>query len=501
MNYELRGDSHFSIVVIACMLPFILWGVCGIMPTFDDYTTLQSTWYIQISDPGYFFPDAVRRPWDFLFGCLLGYFPSLFPTLNHVCIILGHAASACLVYALCRKLSLGSLAANIATLFFFLSPATLGATLACDGLNQTYAQLWGLLALWTYRPISEFSNYSPPGREGFFAQQSGRAERGGGSIWLLCVVMAALSKENGLAWAVVPPILAYAFSLRTGREAMRHLAVAMIVVLAYFAVYFIIYCTGIVELEYSGEYAQATIADRLKDFLQLMAYTWLPADYMSIVYPPTRNWVVAAMTVAMAMPFLLMLACKWRLFKSRRLPVLVACFFILVSPHLVTLISIMHNYAALSMAALIIAVIVSHYSNSRMISLAFALYLAAAVFTDVHHFQAARQSGLTGKKMALQVLASSEKPVERAFCINIDDESEPRYSNFCVRPVDAFAWGLSVRHYSHYKWKTAIGETTLPAYDSKRIESLADSALAAGNEQVWVVGRDIRILKMKDFIR
>lgn len=57
--------NSISIIIMTCCLPFIIWGVSGIGPTFDDYTSLQSTWYIQISDPGYFFPDCIRRPWDF----------------------------------------------------------------------------------------------------------------------------------------------------------------------------------------------------------------------------------------------------------------------------------------------------------------------------------------------------------------------------------------------------------------------------------------------------
>ena len=150
----------------------------------------------------------------------------------------------------------------------------------------------------------------------------------------------------------------------------------------------------------------------------------------------------------------------------------------------------MHNYAALSMAAFIIAFVVSHINNKRLITATFILFLAAALFTDIHHYQAARQSGLLGRQLAMQAISHSERPLERVMCINIDDDTEPRYSNFCVRPVDAFAWGLSVRHYSHYTWKTAITETTLLQYNEQQVKALADSALQAGNEAVWVVGHD-----------
>ena len=92
--------------------------------------------------------------------------------------------------------------------------------------------------------------------------------------------------------------------------------------------------------------------------------------------------------------------------------------------------------------------------------------------------------------MALLAISKADHPLQRAFCINIDNSDEPRYSNFYVRPVDAFGWGLSVRHYSHYSWKTAISEVTLPEYNAQQVQALADSALQAGDEAVWVAGAD-----------
>ena len=495
---------HYSLPVIAICLPFILWAVCEIQPTFDDYTSLQSPWWVQIADPGYFFPDSVRRPFDALLGGIVGWQPRLFPTLNHVLIILGHTASTLLVYALCQRLLVGNaskhgkqtaLAINIATLFFFFSPATLGVTLACDGFNQTYAQLWGLLALWTYRPK--------------------------GSRWLLCVLLAVLSKENGLAWAVVPPLVAYAFSLTDRRQAIHDVCKGLLLALAYMLLFSTLALTGM--LEYAEEYSDATLMSHVKDFVQLMAYTWVPLDYVSAVYAPSRNMTIVIITALMALPFLFLLASRWRLLLTRRLLLLVACFFILVSPHLVTVVSIMHNYAALSIAAIIVATLLSstpplgptgrlrslseqelHRSTQRDACGAFrsknssapqllnyslfALFLAAALFTDAHHYLAARESGLLGKHLAMQAIEAADRPLQRAFVISIEDPEEPHYSSFCVRPADTFGWGLAVRHYTGYTWKTAITEAKFDHYDPALVQAVSDSALYAGNEAVWLVG-------------
>ena len=303
--------------------------------------------------------------------------------------------------------------------------------------------------------------------------------------------MAALSKESGLAWAVVPPLVAYGFGLIERKQALRHIGIGLLIALAYFIVYTAIYYSGILYIEYDEQYTQTTWLNHLRDFLQLMVYTWVPLDYMSLVYPPTRNWTIVAVTSLLSLPFLLLLVSKWQLLKTRRLLLLILCFFIVASPHLITLVSIMHNYAALSMAALIVAALLSNTPKShKLTSILFTLFISAALFTDLHHYQAAKQSGQLGKRLAMQVIQNTPTPPQHVFCININDDAEPCYSNFCVRPVDAFAWGLSVRHYSHYSWKTSITETTLPHYDQQQIQALADSALNNGCEAVWVVGHD-----------
>ena len=323
--------------------------------------------------------------------------------------------------------------------------------------------------------------------------------------------MAVLSKENGLAWAVVPPIIAYAFSLTDRRQTISDIGKGLLIAAVYFGTFATLTLTGV--LEYSEEYTEATLLSHGKDFLQLMAYTWVPLDYMSAVYPPTRNWTIVIITLLLSLPFLIMLTIKSvgagpaparKGHSARRtLPLLILCFLILVSPHLFTVVSIMHNYAALSIAALIVAHILSSSLKivnrkfvNRKSALAFALFLAAAIFTDIHHYTAARDSGLLGKRLATQAIKGTPYPspltshLSKVMVISIDDPEEPRYSSFCVRPVDAFAWGLSVRHYTGYIRDITISEASLPAYDQQQVEVMADSALSIGNDAVWLVGHN-----------
>ena len=464
---------YFSLIIILCCLPLVCYLIIGLLPTFDDFTTLQSPHFSSLSDPQTWPTDALRRPFDFLFGWLLGQNTALFPWLNHMVIITGHTLSTLLVFLLCRHFRFSLTATHIATLFFFFSPATLGATTACDGLNQTYAQLWGLIALWCF-------------------------VKGGFTRWLwpICIIMAVLAKENGLAWAVVPPLIGWGFGLVNRKQLLRHEAVGILIAAAYMTVLLTVFSSQDVNVEYPDEYFSATLTDHAKDLVQLLAYTWVPLDYMSVVYAPTRCWLLAVVTLMLSLPFLVMIAVRVRaLFRTaaseekasqiRAAWSLVAGFFILVSPHLITLVSIMHNYAALSLVALFIAVMVNRVKYRKVCFAAFSLFLLAAFITDWHHIEGARQSGLLGKEMAAEVIRQTPRPVQKVYLVTIDDEETPRYSHFGVRPVDAFAWGLSVRHYVDYAWPQEIYDTIVS--HPQEAASIVERKLQEDYEAVWTV--------------
>ena len=59
-----------------------------------------------------------------------------------------------------------------------------------------------------------------------------------------------------------------------------------------------------------------------------------------------------------------------------------------------------------------------------------------------------------------------------------------------LSPLSSQADSYDPGNYSHYSWKTKISETTLPRYDEQQVMALADSALHAGDEAVWVAGYD-----------
>ena len=499
--WKLRVKERFSLYVIALCLPFIVWGISGILPTFDDYTTLQSPQFTPVLSSQLLPTDGFWRPFDYLFGCLLGRHTWLFPVLNHVVIIVGHTISALLVYKICSHVVCNHVATNLATLFFFFSPAMLGTTLAVDGLNQTFAQLWGLLALLVYLTTHGRCVGGHVSSRDTSTGCDVRTRRL--LLWPLCVVLAALSKENGLAWAIVPPIFAYAFQIMSRRTTIRHLAVGVLIAVGYAVARLLLNTNQTI----GEDYLATTLADHVKDVVQLLAYTWVPVDYASIVYPPARNWPLAILTLLLATPFLLFLAVRGTsLLRSKKLPLLLLCFLILASPHLLTLTSIMHNYAPLAIAAVIVAVIIAyyiphslHHSISHSLILSFSSFLLAAIITDIHHFQATFQSGRLSRQMAMETIKKTGEKANNVFCISIvSSDDVPGYSSFYVSPVNAFAWGLSVRRYTDYQWPETITDTVIS--NVSQVKHIADSVFQTNTQFIWIVDNkknDVTVIENK----
>ena len=491
-------------VIIAAALPLILWAVCRIGPTFDDYTTLQSPNLTPDFAAGLLPNDSFWRPWDFLFGCLLGWQTGLFPWLNHLVIIAGHTVSTWLIARICRHLGIGPLATAAAMLLFFFSPAGLGATLACDGLNQTFAQMWGLVALLIYIKMCG-DNRTTQADDTSSMQTDDRPVRRGILCYLIFVGIAALSKENGLAWAIVPPAIAWAFHRVTRATALRHVAAGLI----FAAVYFVLRIT----LRHGGtegaDYLATTLTGHLTDFLQMVLYNWLPMDYVVTADRSLLTVCLAAVTAVASLPLLALLFWPRKaVITQRPALVIVACWLVLASPHLLTLASIMHNYAPLAMTALLAAYLCDSIRHYRLLLVCLALYIGAAVITDAHHAVWALRSGELSRQLAQQAIVKTGEPVDSVLCITIEDE-RPRYSSFIVRPQDAFAWGLSVRHYTGYRWPQHYDFKILSATDNdatrEQVQAQADAIARSAVGQhaadgltfcVWIFdGDEIRVVR------
>lgn len=455
---------HPLLWIIIVSAPFILWGKTLILPTFDDWATLSSPNY----DPAflqYFLPyGSSWRPFDSLVGYVYSWIGcQWFPLLSHLLIFIAHLVSTFMVYRLCGSLRFSRLAQAIATVFFYLSPCTLATIMACDSLNQAYSQMWGLIAIWAY------------------LNHRGRWRH---VLWLGCVLLAALSKENGLAWAVVPPILAYGFKRVDRKTCLRHLTLGVALAVGYAIVRLSLPLT---EVYYEEYHSLLDLGKKVKAIAILLGYTFLPGDYIYLMHAPCRNILLFLLTLLPTLPFFWLLFRQVRVLVSREAVTLLGCALIAASPNLLITMSMMNAYAWLAMAALFVGLCAHHCTNKSLLQSFFVCYLAATTFTYVHHWYCTWQTSLPARQMALEAISQTGHRVDRVYVITVEEEQQ-KFSSFCTLPADAFAWGRAVWGQTRFEWPREIGDTIVHSHTAPAtIDSISASALRQGYECVWIV--------------
>lgn len=454
------------LAAIFALSPFLAYAISLLLPTFDDWTYYTAPYF------GDFFsyrllPNASYwRPFDAVFGWLLGLDHRMFPALNHVFVYAAHLGSTVLVYRLASALGFSAAARNVATVFFFISPATLGTVLGIDSLNQAYSQFWGLLGLWVYL---------------------GGHSRRRCAAWVACTFLATLSKENGIMFFFIPPLVAYGFGMAGFARLRRDVLCGLAASAAYLAVRLLLTNS---HVEVNAEYFENTIFSKLKHFGTFVGMTWVPLDYVSLVHVPSRNWVMLALTLALPIPFIAGLFYRGRKsLASKPFLTLAACMVLAALPHLLTLFTAMHAYSGLAMSALMVAYLADRYGDYRRLGLTFAMFVASCLYVDWHHWQKSYESGLMGQSMGRQAIEKTGKPARRVYSISVRDHVR-RYSSFCVIPADAYAWGNAAYAASGYKWPEECLDTGIVVEDLWMVDSLADRALKWGYERVWLVHGD-----------
>lgn len=460
-----RVISHpfFWIIILS---PLFLWLLILLLPTFDDWTYLTTPCFDDFTPESLLPYKSYWRPFDAFFGHILGLNYRLFPTLNHVCIYIGHLASAFVLYRIMKQLPLTQYACNIALLFFFFSPAMLATVYDIDSLNQVYAQFWGLVATWIYLNKSNKLDYL---------------------LWFICVYMATFSKENGITWFVLPQLIALAFRTIKLKDCIRDTLIALIPILLYFIVRYLVTPETVTINE---EYMDFSLHTKLRNISLILMMTWVPFDYVAVFFAPERNLLLAVITFVFVCPFLYLLFWKNRKFLlNKTFIILFLCTLIATSPHLLTASSAMHAYASLGIAAIIIAFLLSQSKPTRLLTISFALFLVSCLFIDGHHWLKAYQSGLTGRKMSIEAIEKTGNPIQKAFVLSIEPDND-KYSMFCVPPKDCFAWGYSTRYITGYQWPQELRDTNIVENNQAVIDKIIQKAFQDGFDRVWVLRHD-----------
>lgn len=445
--------------------PIIVWAVISILPTFDDWTYLTSPQTGPFSSSLLLPWDTYWRPFDGLMGYVTGRNIALFPTLNHLLVLLAHLINTILVSLIARRLKLDNTATNVAILFFYFSPGMLGTVLDIDSMNQAWTLTWGLLLI--YVSFLEF--------------------RGRRLLMAVFLFIAILCKENGLTFILITPLLLYVFSKKSIRDISYDLAWLATIGILYLIFRF---CLPQDNVEIGNVYFEGGWPQKLRNIGLFLGFSWVPVDFVSLFHAPSRNILLVVLTLCLGTPFLLLLFAKQRqhLF-SKPFLCLMLCALVAASMHLLTIFTVMHVYAALAFTALAVAWLFQQSSSRWLLWIAFLMWLLSAIITDIHHTKKAYDSGMTGKNMAEQVIRQTPVPSEKVQILVIED-NYPKYSMFCVPPYHAFGWGTAVRYATGYQWPQVIDESILTDDDTTQIHEKTTEAFRKGYDGVWVIRHD-----------
>lgn len=458
---------------VVCCQPLVVWAVVSLLPTFDDWTYLTSPQTAPFSFSLLLPWDTYWRPFDGLTGYLVGRDIRLFPLLNHLLVLSAHLISTVLVYLISRRLKFDNAATNIAVLFFYFSPGMLGTVLDIDSINQASTLMWGLALV--YVSLLQL-----------------RHRR---LLMAICLFVAILCKENGLTFIIISPMLTYAFGKRNKRDISLDFVWLATVGILYLALRF---CLPQDNVEIGSVYFEGGVAQKLRNIGMFLGFSWVPVDFVSLLHPPSRNLLLVVLTLALGIPFLAMLWTRQRRqLLSKPFIGLMLCALVAASMHLATIFTVMHTYAGLPFIALSVAYLFQQSSSRSSLQWAFLMWLASVLVTDVHHTLKAYDSGMTGKRMAEQVLEQTKAPCGRVQILVVDD-NYPKYSMFCVIPYQAFGWGAAVRYATGYEWPQEIEERLLTDEDTTLIRGMAQEAFGKGYDGVWVICHDkVKVLTLE----
>ena len=175
---------------------------------------------------------------------------------------------------------------------------------------------------------------------------------------------------------------------------------------------------------------------------------------------------------------------------------LLLCALIAAAPHLATVFTAMHAYGLMPLMAMLWALIINRLPRKPLLLSLMTVSLFTIILIDLHHWNETRLSGQRQERLSKQALRVLGSPVDSVFSINIVDGYR-KYSTFCVRPTDAFAWGNGVQLMTAYRWPKTWEDVSIPEEQRRRVPEIADSAYRVGFRKVLLISHETVTLVAK----
>ena len=250
--------------------------VMPLLPFQDDWTYLTApnldfAWRDLL--PG----EAFWRPFDALWGGLLGCMPWMFPWANRIAIVLGHVLCVYFVARIVDELCGDRRGRFAAVGFFALSSGIAAVIVNTDSLNLVWSCVWGCA--------------------GTLALLMGR------SLLLVfgCYAVSVLCKERGLSWLAVGPLLLYVKDF-DWRRLVKFACMGACVFAVYLSARFAL--QGEVVLGDGGDYA-LTLSPKIvgRNFVILVGMSLSGVDGLAMGVRPVVFWMTVVLSVAVWLLF------------------------------------------------------------------------------------------------------------------------------------------------------------------------------------------------------
>lgn len=211
----------YKAIGIGCFAILLLMVLAPIMPFHDDWWYLTApnidfTWRDLLPDGSFW------RPFDSIFGGILGVFPSWFPWVNKVAIVLGHVLNIVMLNRVLCQLRkddpMPDFQRILSLLIMAFSSATVASLVNTDTINQVCSITLGLCG--TY----------------FMLKRSKRLYPTSAAICFFCSI---LIKESGVAWLAVAPLTDYV-RIREFKTLFLRAAVGFVLLALYFTLRFVL---------------------------------------------------------------------------------------------------------------------------------------------------------------------------------------------------------------------------------------------------------------------
>lgn len=477
-----RSTKHELYWLLGMFILFFLISIF-IRPVGDDWETgplRHFQWTILLPN------DRFWRPFEEIYRVLIGHAPWVYPWLNHLLVASAHVLTAYCLYHLCDYFKINKPIKIGVILYFLFSPFAMGTVMTVDAWTQAFAELWGILSVLVYFRNTGIKRYL---------------------LWIICCIMAVFTKESGIVWFIVTPLLFFVLKIDTfssifKKENVSKIAFPIIVGAAFAVMYFILRelllpsGTNIGVDNPNSRYHVSILSVRLfRNLCMIIGGCFTSFDSVALFYHP-RNWLLAGITIILNIPFLILTGYLFvKAFSDKqkigKILILIIILLIVSSPHLIVQVGEMHVYPSLVISAIILGMLYSGIEYSPKTYMVLTAFVISAFISNIHKWIGAYTGGQTGYEIALDIKEKTTVEPNKVLliCVRYDEQ---QYSSFGIPAYAAFNLGNSAEALYKYQYPKLFKKFIIKDGDESFIEKQVNNIIQSETEKydcIWIVNR------------